>query len=371
MLDPHISGNPNERPSVSDLLDGITGERFQQWYRERQYRQNIENGQSYFNDAGSVPDPEKHTPSQLLQCHRQLVYRQENAPAERSEPRGIFWFGTRFEEDLLFPFLHQTITDRSEAYVQNSIWIDFTEETAIGEIRIRGSTDPVIVDASAVPILPTEVKTKSSTDNLTEPNRHHRAQVHAYLMGLSQKFDKELTDAIIIYGGREALDVKSFHIEFDETFWSDVVLEWAAEHTQYRLGDELPPANPEYDWECRFCAYRNRCGKGETPHSDYDTKGLLPGVEKYPRENVIEYLEAHPDDSLTPTLAQEYPSLTNVYDVRDWYCSTCDSKFDWQSVDSVTDPLCPKCADSGELSSLSLSKSNNEQESGKPVEASN
>ena len=237
---------------ISQLMERLSSQQFRDWYQDRKWRKNIEKGQSYFNGPGSTPSPDRHSPSQLLQCHRKLVYRQENAPAERPDPRGIFWFGERFEEDLLFPFLDRAVTD-SETYVRNSIWIDFTVATGVGELQIKGATDPVIVDSAANPILPTEVKTKSSVDNLGEPNQHHRAQVHAYLVGLSKKFDRDFSDAVLIYGSRESLELKTFHVEFDPEFWDDIVVDWAKEHTQYRVDGDLPPPDPVYDWECRFC----------------------------------------------------------------------------------------------------------------------
>lgn len=350
----HASPENQREPLTTDeLLDRLSAERYREWYQERQWRQNIENGQPYFNGSGTVPNPERHSPSQLLQCHRKMLYRQENAPAEQPDPRGIFWFGTRFEEDLLFPFLDRAVTG-TETYVQNSIWIDFTVETAAGELQIKGSTDPVIVDSDAVPILPTEVKTKSSVDNVTEPNRHHRAQVHAYLVGLSRKFDQNFSDAVLIYGGREALELKTFHVEFDADFWNNVVVEWAAQHTQYRVDDELPPAEPEYDWECRFCSYRVRCGKGDSSHQDHGPSGLLLGYDRYPREAVAEYLDGHPDEALTPSLARKYPNLVEEYSVTNWYCDKCSSEVGWDEVDPSGDPLCPNCADNDEMSSLSL-----------------
>lgn len=352
----HASTNDQRDPlTTGELLDRLSAEQYRQWHQDRQWRQNIENGQPYFNGPGTVPAPERHSPSQLLQCHRKMVYRQENAPAEQPDPRGIFWFGTRFEEDLIFPFLDRAVTG-SETYVQNSIWIDFTVKTEVGKLQIKGSTDPVIVDSNAVPILPIEVKTKSSVENVTEPNRHHRAQVHAYLVGLSEKFDKELTDAVLVYGGREGLELKTFHVEFDSKFWNEVVVDWAKRHTQYRVDGELPPSIPEYDWECRFCSYRVRCGKDDTFHQDHGPSGLLIGYNEYPREAVVEYLEENPDESLTPSLARTYPDLVERYGAANWYCDRCSSKFGWDEINSGGDPLCPSCADKGEISTLSLSR---------------
>ncbi len=340
---------------IVELVDRLSPHQFREWYQNRKWRKNIEEGQAYFNGPGSVPAPERHSPSQLLQCHRKLVYRQENAPAEQPDPRGIFWFGTRFEEDLLFPFLNRAVTE-SDMYVQNSIWIDFTVQSDEGELRIKGATDPVIVDSAATPILPTEVKTKSSVDNISEPNRHHRAQVHAYLVGLSEKFDRDFTDAVLVYGGRESLELKTFHVEFDAEFWDEVVVDWAGQHTQYRADGELPPADPEYDWECRFCSYRTRCGKGDANHRDMEPSGLLAGYGGYPRDAVVEYLEGNTNESLTPTLAKKFPELAEEYGVVNWYCQCCSSDIGWDEAEPEGSPICPRCADRDEISSLSLAR---------------
>jgi CRISPR-associated exonuclease Cas4 len=337
---------PEEHLSHNELRDALTSERFDEWYQEREFRKNIENGTPYFNGSGNVSVPERHSPSQLLQCHRKIFYRQCNAPAEKPDPDGIFWFGSRFEEDIVFPFLERAVTG-ADTYVRNSIWVDYTVETEESELRIKGTTDPVVVGSDADPVLPTEIKTKSSIENLTSPNRHHKAQLHAYLVGLSEKYDSDPTSGAILYGSRESLEVKIFQVAFDQDFWEDVVLNWAADHTKYRLENGIPPDDPEYDWECRFCSYRERCGRGDTMQADVGAVGLLPGFAEYPKEKVIDYLKAHEGAKLTPTLACAYPELADQYGAFGWECSNCAQEFDWDEVqwlvDSGTPPKCPVC----------------------------
>lgn len=355
MAKKNIAASEGRITRADEILDNLSSDQFRDWRREREYRRNIENGNPYFNGPGRVPDQGRHSPSSLLQCHRKIFYRQCNAPSEQPDPDGIFWFGTQFEEEIIFPFLERAVTG-SDTYVRNTIWIDSTIETDAGNVRIKGATDPVVVDGDSIPILPTEVKTKSSVDNLDGPNRHHRAQVHAYLFGLSEKYDIDLTEAAILYGSRKSLDLKVFQIKFDEAFWEDVVLEWASEHTQYRLDDKLPPDSPEYNWECEFCDYRERCGKGDVPHSDAEPVGFLPLYDEYPREAITQHLEAHERAKLTPTLARLHPNLDHTVGAYDWTCSTCGTTRHWDSIDwsGKTDhpPVCPECADAGTLSTL-------------------
>lgn len=342
-----------DEDGTSSSSDGPMSDSFAEWYRERQYRQNIENGNPYFNGPDTVQPPDRHSPSRLLQCHRKSRYARENAPEENGDPDGIFWIGSRFEEELALPFLRDVVAG-SDQYVTNSLWVDFTVDTSAGQLRIKGETDPAIVDEDGVPHLLTEIKTKQSVDSLDAPNEHHKAQAHAYMHGLSEKYDREVTKTLFLYAARTTFEVKTFQIEFDPTFWNERVLAWAETQTEYLIEDALPPAEPEQSWECKFCDYRNRCGKGRSEFSDYGPKGFLPGFTDYPRENVVEYLEAHPTASLTPALARTFPELAEEYSVMGWYCRECESTIDWEAVGEASEPLCPRCAQNDEFSTLTV-----------------
>jgi CRISPR/Cas system-associated exonuclease Cas4 (RecB family) len=347
-----------DRESLRNELQGVlTRERFQDWYRRREYRRNVEDGKPHYNEASAIQEPELHIPSKLLQCHRKVLYQQENSPQENADPSGIFWFGTRFEEDIIFPFLRDELTTE-RTYVTNSIWLDYEARTDAGKIQIRGLTDPIIVDKESRPILPTEIKTKSSLEHVTAPSRHHEAQLHAYLYGLSEKFDVDVTEGVIIYGSRKSLDIEVFPVEFNREFWRDIVLDWAGKHTQYRLEHKLPPADPEYEWECGFCDYQERCGEGRLGYADIGTSELLPGYIHYPKAKVVEYLEFDSEACLTPSLAHEYPELASRFSIYPWECYECQLKFPWNSVDSPitgeSQPVCPNCANDGVLAELSV-----------------
>lgn len=340
----------------NDYAGRIDGESFSEWYREREWEKNIREGRPYFNGPSPIPPAEKHTPSSLLQCHRKMFYRQENAPAERERPEGIFWSGTRFEEDVMVPYLRDVVYD-SDAYVRNSMWVDFEVSTEAGTVRFKGSTDPCIVDRQSEPILPTEVKTKEEVADLDGPNRHHRAQVHAYMRGLREKYERDVDKAVVVYGSRKKLNLRAFTVAFDDAFWRKIV-EWAADHTKYREEGDLPPADPEYDWECGFCDYRHRCGQSHEPYSDEGPRGFLPGYADYPYERVREYLQSHDGATLTPSLASEFPVLAATAEVLDWSCPKCGSNYDWREFEwdggSDEEPICPTCADAGNLIHLRI-----------------
>lgn len=339
---------------VSDLIDRISGAAFDEWYQEREWARNIRNGTPYFNGPSSVPAATRHTPSRLLQCHRKVAYRQTNAPAEEAAPDGIFWAGRRFEHDLVVPYLREAVVG-DNLYVVNSLWIDITIDTPAGELRFKGVTDPCIVDREGTPVLHTEVELTRSVTGMTTPNRHHRAQVHAYMRGLTEKHDRAIDDAVIIYGSRQTMDVTTFRESFDPEFWQDVV-RWARTHTEYREAGDLPPADPEYGWECDYYSYAHRCGETDREYGDVGISGLLPLFAEYPRDELREYLQAHEDARLTPTLAREYPELAATYGAYEWSCPGCGGAFAWDAVDWNGDPdhppVCPECAADGTLLTL-------------------
>lgn len=360
-LDNSRTTTPAEHSSgdtpVGQLASQVSGENFEEWYAEREHQQNILQGQSYFNEPKQPKDPNYHTPSKLLNCHRKTVYTQLATPKETPNPTGIFWIGSMIEEELILPFLQDKF-NQSDIYVTNSIWVTFNIETSNSALEIKGATDPVLVDTDGVPILPTEVKSRKSLEHLDEPSQPHLAQTHAYMEGLSQKYDKELRDAVIIYVGRNRLNVQSFHIDFDQAFWNNTVTPWIKRQSAYREEESLPPANPMRDWECDYCPFEERCGEGEREYSDMPPIGLLP-LFVYPRDAVVEYLAGHPDAKLTPTLAHRYPNLADQYPVHHWVCRHCSSSYRWDSIDWDQDitsaPLCPNCADQGDLTTLKVS----------------
>lgn len=342
--------------SPTEVVERIDAGNFAEWYREREFARNIQNGQPYFNGPSQVPDSERHSPSQLMQCHRKIVYRQENAPEETEDPEGIFWTGRRFEEDIIVPYLQDAVVGE-DTYVRNSMWVDETIEDEGKGVRFKGATDPVIVTAGSEPLVVTEVKTKDSLDHVSAPNQHHRAQVHAYMHGLSEKYERDVSEAVVIYGSRTTLDIKAFRESFDEGFWEDVV-SWAAAHTRYRADGDLPPAEPEYDWECEFCSFKHRCGETTRPYADVESTGFLPLFTDYPRQKVREHLLAHDEAALTPVLASKYPELATEFPVRDWVCPSCTTTYAWDAIegtDSTTNPpLCPRCADADDLVELKI-----------------
>ena len=343
----------NER--LRRLVDAVANESFNEWYDERLFTENILEGRPYFNGASPVPDTEKHSPSKLLQCHRKVRYYGQNAPQESDSPQGLFWIGSEFEEEIIVPYLQETVTT-DPTYVRNSLWIDTLVPTSSGdEVRIKGVTDPAIVDSDGDPILVTEIKTTSSLEYLNGPKPHHKAQLHAYMHASDEEYNRSIQDGLLVYGSRDTLDVRAFHVTFDDRFWRETVVEWMAKQTQFRESGELPPAEPAFDWECGTCPFQRRCGEHDGKYQDEGFTGLLPGVREYRKQQLVEYFDAYPNAKLTPTLAEKYPELAAEHGVYEWRCGTCGSTYPDNDVGDNRDstpPVCGDCAEKGELSML-------------------
>lgn len=358
-----MSTRPESRPHVQTVIEAIHTDAFDSWYRDRKIKQHMRDGQPWRHTPASVKPPNQHAPHRLLQCQRKAYYATQNAPKEDAQPTGVFWTGTRIEEDIVLPFLEDVAADVDDtpAYVQNSMWVDYELETDAGELQIRGSTDPVICTRQGDPILPTEVKAKQSFDGLDDENPtpadRHRAQLHAYLHGLNQTVSYPVQTGLVIYVDREHHDLRAMTVEFDHEFWTKTVCEWMATQSTYRLEGAIPPAEPEHDWECGYCSYRQRCGKGDEPYRDEPVDGFLPLVS-YPREQVDRALRAEGGtETLTPALAYHYSELAAQYDVADWHCPSCSEAINWEVIDWDGDltkpPVCPHCASNNQFATLS------------------
>jgi hypothetical protein len=102
------TGFPVRRPSneasndlSKKLLSNVSEQSFEQWYREHQTTENVLDGQAFFNTPSPAKSPERHSPSQLMQCPRKASYRRKNAPKEGGKPNGVFWVGEQIEEELV------------------------------------------------------------------------------------------------------------------------------------------------------------------------------------------------------------------------------------------------------------------------------
>ncbi len=380
---------------LGTVRDRLTEDTFHDWHKIQERERNEAEGYGDTrNDPSHTPAPEDHSPSQMLSCHRMVYYDAHNTPREDDLPYGIFKFGHDFEE-YVEQFLSDEITPLGTT-IRNVVEVDYE----IGDVRVTGTTDPVLFSADGKPLALFEVKTSKNV-YFTRKNgakRRHRAQAHAYAKGLQKQYNLQSPPPIFfIYGGREDLDIVLLEEEFDHDFWENTVIDWAEENTEFRQQDELPPkVDPDgpLSYMCGYCDYAERCGNyepdSESPEGDNYVEdvddywwddtiatefqntvddmpevGFLP-LKKYPEDAVVAHLATYPDVELTPTLAVQYPSLVDdgqepperlehVYgvapqrSVSDWVCEKCMQSFEFGQFDWDGDfdnlPTCPDCPD--------------------------
>lgn len=328
-----------------------------EWRRQRRAKRNIEAGNSHYNTPSDPPEPRVFRPNSLLQCRRKRYYSERNAPKEDVDPAGIFYLGSKIEEELVLPYLRAQVREwEEERYVANSLWVEEAVVAAGETVTIRGSTDAVVVDASGVPEFVFEIKSTSSLSDSPTANPHHRAQLHAYMAGLSAKHDRPVHDGAILYVSQDTLEMALVPVSFETAFWTDIGV-WMAAMVDARATESLPAADPEAAWECDYCSYATRCGQAtNSPVSDASPAGFVPGIE-YPRDVVEDHLAAYPDIGVTATVAQQYPSLVAARDVVTPYCPECGAIPKGTDSGDRETPLCPTCAEDGKIVELRVEAS--------------
>lgn len=350
--DPDDTTN-EDQPHIQHIIDNITADAWDDWYIDHLRQQTVEEGKPWYLSSAPVPDPEKHTPSRILKCHRKIYYQAHNAPEEDDEPRGIFRFGEYVEREIALPWLITVVRRISaeldrDMYVGNDLDVYYDVDAPDGtNIWISGDTDPVVLDDTGDPVVPTEVKTFSDPHWI--PKETHIAQIYAYIYGMRERYDADVDRGLLLYFHRKKLYLKVFEIEFDDARW-DEILTWCSEQTEYREKENLPPADPMHDRECKYCSFRHRCGQSNMPHRDVDVDGFIPR-HGYPEQRVREHLSARDDAVLTPTIADMYPDLAEQHPVAPWICPACDAEYAWEQLTSKPSPenppMCPDCASEG------------------------
>jgi CRISPR-associated exonuclease Cas4 len=139
---PVVTMSDEER--ASSVARRIDSSSFDEWDGEREIVQRIRNSKPYYNEPSSVPDAERHSSHNLLQCHRKTTYQWANGSEERELPESIFWTDQLFE-GIFGPYLHEAVVG-NESHVRYSMGIDKIIDTSSGGFRFKSSTDPVIVN---------------------------------------------------------------------------------------------------------------------------------------------------------------------------------------------------------------------------------
>lgn len=134
----------SDEKRASSVARRIDSSSFDEWDDEREIVQNIRNSKPYYNEPSSVPNAERHSSHNKLQCHRKITYQWANGSEERELPENIFW-ADQLYKGIFVPYLHEAVVG-NETYVRPSMGIDKIIDTSSGGLQFKSSSDPVIVN---------------------------------------------------------------------------------------------------------------------------------------------------------------------------------------------------------------------------------
>ena len=187
-----------------------------------------------------------YRPSLLPSCLKRqfLIYKRGLSVSE--EKAGLFEIGRMFHEFLSRAFKDKGLTIKA-------VEAPFIIVSLCGDelIRINGRADLIISLNGEDYII--EVKSIRSLPN--EPFKHHVQQLQLYLDGYG------INRGFLIYLEKTFLRNRIFPINFNlEEFKR--LLNRAAKLHECLINDVEPQIDAE-PWECRFCEFKNECGKNQ------------------------------------------------------------------------------------------------------------
>lgn len=96
-----------------------------------------------------------------------------------------------------------------------------------------------------------------------------------------------------------------------------------------------------------MCEFIEQYSQGDSKWEDVEASGFIP-LFSYPKEAILPYLQANPDETITPLIAREHPDLSERFPVDEWVCTACNETYPWDSPDRdeypYQPPICPNCS---------------------------
>lgn len=134
--------------------------------------------------------------------------------------------------------------------------IDHVEDVQDHEPRIvlaDGTEADESIDMLVERVIETKTKNDLSGVRRYGPDEAHVYQVYPYMHALD-------VDGEIAYLCRDDWDEHVADVEYDPTRWLDVIAR-ARTHMSNYVSDDVPPATPRDEGECRFCPFREECAE--------------------------------------------------------------------------------------------------------------
>jgi len=218
-------------------------ELIEKYYQEK--RDERKKTKFYISDAGK--------------CPRQIFFRFKEAPRAEMEPR------------LLRIFDHGDLVHRKFVQVLDSLGIVEGVEIPIRPSEdISGRADAIVnIDGQRYLV---DFKSINSTilQSMNEPKKEHVLQVQLYLHFFNLK------KGILLYEGKDGLELKEFPVEYDE----ELVRKTLGEFQRLKINlekDLIPKRLIDYpeNWQCKYCQFKEICkmiGPGNVDWNEFKEK---------------------------------------------------------------------------------------------------
>lgn len=132
--------------------------------------------------------------------------------------------------------------------------LDRVELSVDGErTMVNGEGDRIPYDGEVKKVVETKTKKDISWPKVDGPDKKHVYQVYPYMKALDAPGE-------IVYMQRNDWDEYVVPLDFDDNMWLDAKIR-ALTHASNVRGDELPPATPLSEGECKWCDFRDECAQ--------------------------------------------------------------------------------------------------------------
>lgn len=185
--------------------------------------------------------------SDMGRCLRKAYYEYFDPKEVSEELWGIFAVGDMMHKkisDMLFKEFKKVSSEKDVVIV-------FPEF----DLSVTGRYDDIVYSKDDAILV--EKKSTSKIAFIKFPNFPDLIQTYIYM------YAKGLKQAQILYTEKNSFAVKSFNIEFDKTFFVDVVMQRIKNIAECIQKKELPEAEARTDakkvWQCKYCKHLSEC----------------------------------------------------------------------------------------------------------------
>ena len=196
----------------------------------------------------------EYWPSQIWQCLRRQYFARLSPMPLPPDSLKTMALGT-----IIHEFIADVLKKEESIKVMSEVPIRIPHPTR-HDIVISGRADDVIVISVGKARYVVEVKTVESLESKRNflPKKEHVAQLNLYLKAYPN------AKGILLYVDRSNFDMEEFEINFDPKLFDETIKRVEILH-EYLTKKEVPPPeakeNPEMQWQCSYCEYRNKCDR--------------------------------------------------------------------------------------------------------------